>query len=310
MRKLSDTFIFQEVNKTTHIYDNLKNINFKFDLIDPSKLEDQLRIINRRFNYGLKQASIEAVNNGEILFIYPENSKLTKLMPIYLANVENKVCAVINLKLYATKDRMDNISIDPRTLFALIQAAYLHLQCQVNWKQLFMNTSIMKTSAMIYVKMFNKVLDKMFGINLNTIKSDKINYLIAKFFLIYIFGKEENDVTNNIALGCVFNKTDPNVIQSIEADSSSLECYNSLEMLIILLSKQEGLSKLNIRSFLENWFLMFGESTAFAMEYLPSLYEAVFSAMLSARINRDNMFEHLLANETASLYSELTRILR
>jgi hypothetical protein len=310
MRKLSDTFVFQESNKKLKILDEIKNVNFATDEVPYTRLEEPLNIINRRFNYGLKFPIYEYIEAGNIRFIYPERANISKLLPVYLANVDGKPTAVVNLRNYAFYDKNENLNIDPRTLFALMQSGFLNLKLNSEWNKISMNTTILRNTTAMYVRLFNKILDKMFGLNLNTIKCDKVNYLIGKFFLIYIMGKEDNDVTSNLALSAIFNKTEPNIVKSIENDTTMVDVYSSFQMLIVLLSKQEGMSKLTIRNFWENWFVMYGESTAFAMEFLPSLYEATFAAMVSARINKDSVFENLVGREMSAIYSEFTRILR
>jgi len=172
-----------------------------------------------------------------------------------------------------------------------------------------MNTEVLKSSMLIYTKLFSKVLDKMYGISLNKLNVDKINYCIAKFFLHYQMEKAESDTVNNMAYLACFNDSTKRTIMGCDM-SFDEDSYVDFKAFIKELSTLDGLSKLNMRAFLQEWMVLYGESTIIALEYYPLFCGMIFSSMLNGHVNKEFAIESVVAKETQQLYNELARILR
>ena len=173
-----------------------------------------------------------------------------------------------------------------------------------------MNSKINLLSAQIYSKLFNKILDKQFGINFNPLVSDQVNFTLAKFFLLYVLEKQDNDITNNIAYNCIFNESSKNSILSANNDFDPV-WYQSFDGFIGGLAETfDMLSKVDIRSILSNFMIMYGESAIYSLEYYPTLLESIFHAIIfGSRICRDQMFDSVVGKETNQLHVEVSRLL-
>lgn len=308
MKSITETFVFNEMNSKLKIIENIKLINFNTDTVSQESMEEYIKLIQRRMNFAMKNKVLEDYNIGDIVIVYPEIAKLPKLMPVFIAKVGGKARAVLNIKHYSTKDKAGNINVDTRTLFALMQSATILLDFYNEWNKYSNSVTICRLSTQIYVKLFNKILDKLYGVNLDIIKSDKINYIIAKFFLINIMGKTDNDTTRNIAYSVCKTATKA-IIEGVDS-SFPTEYFKDFNYFIEGLSKIDGLQKLNTRVFWEQWMLLYGESTIYSTEFYPSLTESIFSAMLSARINKEHVFESLIPSEILNLYNEIARLMK
>lgn len=311
MKTLSKTYLFSKT-KAEQFQNDVKQLDFLgSDRINIADIEDDLKLINKRYSYAMKLKVIDAVEKGKIIPIYP-NINMTKLIPIFLVKNSqiNDISAILNLKLYGLKDRNGVFSMETKKMYALLECAYIERELMINQNAFIMNTKIMMLSTQIYVKLFNKVLDKMFGVNLSADVSDQINYLIGKFFLINIIERPENDTLDNIAFSACFNDPNKQRILALN-DEFDRTNFNSLEEFITGLSDQFNiLTNLNLRSFLNNFMTMFGETSAFAIECYPNLLENIFlGAVFGCRINKDFMFDSVVGKETNSLHSELSRLI-
>lgn len=313
MKQLTNTFLYNHT-KVNNFVSELKKIDFDKETVDIKDLEDNLKIINRRFVYSLKIQSLLSLEKNQTLLLFPENS-LTKLIPVFLKGnnkAEGGVSAVINLRLYATRDKLGNYNINNRTLYGLLESAYIARQIHSKWSTFEYNTTIMKYSTIIYVKLMNKILDKKFGINLAPMQSDQINYVLGKFFLLNIIEKKEGDIVNNIAYSTIFNDTNKQNI--IDCDSNfSNDAYTDLDIFFRNLRENfDILGNLNIRQFIMDWMTMFGEASLFAIEYYPIMLQSVFcGAVIGCNLTaKDSVFDNVVGREALKLHTEISKLLK
>lgn len=310
MKNLSETFLFNKTN-TVNFINEVKRINFASDLVKISDLDEQTKIIERRFRFSLLMNVLNAYRKGEIFPLYSENVNITRLIPIFqIAGSNGKPIGIVNIKPFSSKNG-NNYNIDNKQLYALLECNYINLKIRENLNLFLMNQTILRLSTIIYAKLMNKVLDKMFGINLIPERASQINYCLGKFFLLYIIGKKPSQEVNNIAYSASFTNGDKNLIMNSDAQFTE-NAYNDFEEFFNNLTNNfVGLNKLTIRSFLDNWMIMFGENTVFSVEHFPTmLTNVICGAIFTARINRDVVFENVVGKETNNLHTEICRILK
>jgi len=310
MRKISDTYLFTS-SGLKNFTENVKMINWSTERVSPISLEDNLKIISRRFNFPLKTVVIESYEKSKLVTIYPYNTQLTKLIPIFLTKQEGEIRAIINLSLYGNKNKNEEIIIDNRRLYALLEGAYIYKSIYEKPNYVLSNMMILNLSTQIYVKMMNKVLDKMFGINLIVLKSDQINYLLAKFFLSYVMEKADGDVVNSIAYACCFNDSPKINVESIMQDFDETVFSSLPEFFRELSEKFDLLHNLTIRKFLDNYMIMYGEYSVFSIECYYSFLQTIFAGgVIGARFGKDYMIEKVVGRESLKLHNEISRLLR
>jgi hypothetical protein len=313
VKGLTNTYLFKKLSPLKNFSDTVKKLNYDEITINPETLEDNIKIINRRFNFGLKNDVIKDFQEGNIKAIFPPLNNLPQIVPVFLKsdkNTQRGFAAIVNFRLYGTKDRNDNYNIENKVLYALLEDAYINYRMYESWNTFYMNQGIVKFSVPVYVKLMNKVLDKLYGLNFNPLKSDEINYVLGKFFLINVLQKPDNDETNNIAYNNIFNDTTKQMIVNCDADFSN-DAYLSLDTFFENLARNfDTLSNLNLRIFLQNWMTMYGSPSVLAIEYYPSLLEMVFSSCIfGARINKDTLIDSVVGKDTLKLHSEISKVL-
>jgi len=311
VRNLSETFLFNKTN-TANFINEVKKIDFANDLVRISELEEQVKVIERRFRYSLLNNVISAYEKGEIFPLYSEAVNITRLVPIFqIAGSNGRPVGVVNIRPYSTRDKNGNYNIDNRQLYALLECNYINLKIRESENSFTMNQTIAKLSTIIYVKLVNKVLDKMFGINLIPDRADQINYCVGKFFQLYVLGKKQSESVDNVAYSATFNNTDRNLVMNADSQFTD-DAYTHFDAFIENLATNFiGLNKLNIRSFLDNWMIMFGENSVFSIEHFPTmLTNVICGAIFSARINRDSVFENVVGREVNNLHTEICRVLK
>lgn len=307
MKKLSDSSLFKEMLAGPKLTKNIQGINLDRDRIPLANLSEQLNTINKKMNFSTKGQVFSYLNNGSIvLFNNPEVS-----LPKYLATFgkmgQNGLISVVDLSKYAVV-RENSIDVFPRTLYGLLQNAMVLLELSNNWNKYTMNIDFIKNSAISYSKLVGKVLDKTFAINIEPVKSDLIHFYLAKFFLINMCEKSNNETTNNIAYKSCFNGTKLEMILEEEKQFDE-NVYESIFNLFLNLKKLNGLENLKIRSFVENWVRMYGEGTILALDYLPAFVGMIFSVAIGAGLHKDHLIDSVSSRSNAKMLFDFGKLI-
>jgi len=315
LKGLGDTYLFRKDEKVGKTFrENVKKIDWEKDLVSAEYFKNEIDIINRRYRFTLKQQVINAYENNEIVCVYPNYVKLTRLVPIFLIKgkfIKDDITSVVNLEtIGATKSKQDEIKVDNKKLYGYLECAYISRELQKVERRFTTNSKIKKLSTVCYVKLMRKVLDKLYAVNLLPEKSDRISYLLAKFFLLYVLEQPENDSTNDIAYACTSGSTPKSVMLSTDLDFDKKN-YESLEKFFEALSDYfDVLKKLNLRAFVLEYMNLFGEDSTFAMENYQRLLEVIItSCIFNIRGYRDQLVDSTINKDALDLYNEISRVL-
>jgi hypothetical protein len=310
MRRLTDTTIYKLLDKSNDLTGQIPNLAVPNNRLPLGDIQLNLEIIQRRFNYLLKNKVISDVQAGLVVPVFnPDTIDIPHFVPAVGMIEDNQAKTFVNLTNVARYGKNHEFDIDNRKLFALLQTGSLLREVSTNWNKIVMNATIMKTGAVIYAKMFSKILDRIFAINLNKQRSDIVNFVCAKFFLIYVLEKQPGDIVDSAAYLACYNDTTKLTVTAADQHFTD-DAYTSFESFISNLATLDGLSGLTQRVFLQNWMKMYGPPTAIGLEYFPFFLHTLFSAMINAHMNSENIIEPLVGKETITLYNEIGRIIR
>lgn len=114
-------------------------------------------------------------------------------------------------------------------------------------------------------------------------QNDAAYFLIAKFFLLYVLDKAESDTVDDYAHLIIKNHSSLEALKSFE--SISQINYSSLSSFLKTFGEAfyNGEPVLLI-NFETSWLMLFGDSTPFAIEYLPYLIHFLFAVMHGATL--------------------------
>lgn len=310
MKSLQKTFVYQMLNGSSKSLDK-KLLGFKNPTyeLDTTNIQIELDTIKRRFNYQMKNQIINFVESKKIVPIYNlDNLNIVDSIPVIGMVKEKKPVIYVNLTGQGRLSKDKIFSIDTRKLFALLQTGYILHQCSLKWTKVTTNATVIKHGSSIYANIFSKVLDKTNAISLNKIRLDQVRYLASKFFLINMMERENNETTNSIAYRNCVNGTTLGTIFDTDINFTD-DAYNSLDKFLLNLKTLDGLTDVNIRSYMENFIRMYGSSSVLALEYFPLFCHMIFSSMVNANINNQGIIEPMTAKDTGLMYVELARIL-
>jgi len=276
--------------------------------VQPDMIQVQLSTIQRRFKYSSKAKVLSAFDAGMIHLINDERMTVPSNIPSWLILKNRQIVGVANLSLYSKKTANTEIDIDPKKLYGLMQNAFITLSLYNNYNKMSNNATLIKNMAQAYSRMFIRCLDRLYSLSLEKIQADKAAYLVGKFFLLYIVGKTPNAGVNNIAKSCTLNDTPANILDSLE-DEFPMESYDSLETFIKDLGQTvPTLQYVTIRSLLETWTRLYGDSSLLALESLTFFFTTCFSSHVSAGLNNETLIQNMVSRQVQTAFGEFFRL--
>lgn len=314
MKSITTCSLYKIQDSVTKLTERMLSYNEITDKVSESAIEEHIQIIKKRYTFPLKVKTINTYQNGKIVFAYNKSkAPIPSYIPCYLM-VDPKTktpIAVSNVTLLSTLNQeRTNLNINTRQLYTLMQTATITLGCLNNWNAITMNQNINKTGADIYSKIFTKVLDRMFAVNLDVNKTDKIKFIAAKFFLINILEKTNEGNINTVANACTSGTASLNTLLSF-GQQFPKECFSSFDKFIETLSEQvDGLGELNLRNYLDNYMRMYGVSALLALEYFPAFVHMISAMIIGANLNAEHIIENLIGKIADKFMVELSIILK
>lgn len=312
MRYLSDSALFNQIILNNKLKESLKVLNYNNDGVPQEMISDVINNIDKKFNNSTKSFVLEDYKNGFIKVIRNEENPLPRYLNTFGRMGNGKIEILVDVTNYSRKDVKNNeLVIFPSHLFSLLQGGSILYRLYTNWEKYTYNMNLIKSASLSYVYLVNKIFDKLYAVNIDPVKSDLINFIFAKFFLINHCDYKNLETINNIAYSCKFNETSLEyLLNSEERIMTETEGYRDFFKLFECLKNIEGMSSLKIRTFLDNWMRMYGEGTILALDYLPSFIAVLSSSSIGANIHKDYIIENTCGKYSSKVVLEFSKLSR
>lgn len=272
----------------------------------------------RLFNLG-------STNNGR--------SPIPAYMPFLAANARNRVKEQNNLvntpaaqdrAIFVNMYRIGNWTSDELRYTNLSAATDLYscletgviayrLTVQGMANKVFEDKSVIEYLTKIYTSMFAQTVIKTkvtFGGQ--DFQNDAASFIIARFFLLYVLKKVDNETTNDFAYLAIKNRTSIDALISYE--QTAMIDYSSLSNFLKTFGEAFFNDPIKLIEFENNWLKMYGEGMVFAIEYVPYflhfLFSAFHGAMLGGSIRLYNRIDELKKLGLPKLYNAVINALR
>lgn len=194
MRKFTESDIFEKMNTGNAIINQLQQA---IKAIDDSKIindriTDALNSMNRAYRDGLTTKVIEAVVKGDIRVLYlPPDKQFPAHIPFVRGKWAGRDCVLVNMTKYCVVERsetgeIESIKVDISKLYAMLVPAYMALKVINEGTVLSSETT--KTLALLWAKMFNKILMSQKIFVGNRERYEAFMYFAMRFFMVYYLG--------------------------------------------------------------------------------------------------------------------------
>jgi len=311
MRTFTESDIFEYLDKGNVLQNKMfKILSGESDVIIlNNKLESDIKSMLKIFKEPITLKTVNAINSGEILLVkLPIDVNLPECLPYIKHRKDNKKRIIVNVTKYVTevKDRETgdvDYSIDIKKLYSLCVPGYLYLK--LFDKAYTPSPDAMKISAIMWARMFNKVLIRTIGLTTNKERYEAFMYFGIKFFLKYYLNASDM-VVENISNGYLVNGKGY-LIDYMEnkVKDLNLDPYKSFSDFCATLFNNEvsnikGVKinnleeKINLSFYLRKFIDMYNISATMALSSYPFFIFTVFSAFNWANICNDRAFEDIV----------------
>lgn len=325
MRSFTQSDIFESLCKVAPLKTKMTAIldGKARPIILNQNLSGDLKTMQKLFKETVVLQAANAVQRGEIILVKltPEFN-LPDAIPFFKYKKNGQAKVIVNLTKYLIEtpdnDAGDIVyQMDPKKLCAMIVPAYVTLKCfDTESGAVGLPPDVLRYSAILWARMFNKVLIRAASINSSPDRYEAFMYLAIKFFLKYYMDADDA-LANDIADHFLKNgKT--YVIEYMEAkiEELNLHPYDSFvdfcttifnhEVSQIKGMKIGGINeKINVSFYLRNFKNMYQETAYLALASYPYFFWSLYGGYLKANICNDRSLEDILTFDK----KEMTKLL-
>lgn len=148
--------------------------------------------------------------------------------------------------------------------------------------KVFENKQVLEYLTKIYTNLFAQTMVKTktkFGSEFQT---DAAYFMIARFFLLYVLGKNDTSMTDDFAYTAITHRSSLEALKSFE--TNSMINYDSLTGFLKSFGETFFNEGIALAEFENNWVRMYGEGMVFAIEYVPYLLHYLFASLHGATL--------------------------
>jgi hypothetical protein len=312
LKKLTELHLFN-LTFATSLSDRVKDMtnevlttNFRVDTKD---IADQLAVIQRRFKFISKSKIIADLEQGVTIPIFDPKLAIPSFIPTWLVYRDQDISAISNFTIYGKRADDGTLDIDNKKVYGLLQSASTVMALFQNQNKISNNATIIKNCTHAYVRMFIRCLDRAYSLNLQKDTADRVAYLVGKFFQVCVMGRPDGESTRAIALQSVSNDTPHSLLTRLDEEFTGP--LDSLPGFIEALSQHfEVLRHLTLRTLVENWLRMYGDSTLLAIESFYYFLTTIFAAVTTSGLNNEVVINGLADKQIIAAHAEFFRLIK
>ena len=307
---LSDSFIYSMFNRSNEMQAKIVKALTDGARMDYSHVEEQIIQINKTRISPLAPAVVDAFMNNDIELKYVSTVKMTSAIPFILHKDSGKLKVTIFISSFA-KISKDGKSLDipMKSLYVLLEAAYLTLYLHKFNGRLQRNSVILNVLTKVYTEMILRILNKEYALSLDKELYDKVSFTISVFFLQTVA-----EISNpQTVISYASNNTkslDYDTLRLLYDDISNQGVTTFNDLISFISSLTTRMNGLTVRYVVERYLNTYGQSAILAIDYLPYMFFVVINTLLGGfLVTRPSIADIMKGTPQATkFYSELTKL--
>jgi hypothetical protein len=281
MRTLSQCPLFEEYGKTPgseQVKTTLAAMKNRSEFrVKPEDFKIQLLGIEK-FKYPLKDIVLNAVALNKIILTHAEKASYMPMagtFPYLLSRDADATRCYVHLTPLAS--RVERLS--SQRVYGLLESALISLTLTKAdaWSQFKNSSSGLANGARVYSDLIFRLLDSKHMVGIRKEDTDKSLYVLNRFYLQFICSVSD-EIAADLAASILRFKTSRSEIEVVDSYIKP-DSFDSFKNAVRLLSVAvPTLASANHYSVITDWTKRYGESTLFAVEYLPYFIYMLISA--------------------------------
>lgn len=308
---ISDSFIFSMLNQNSTIVMTAQKALEKGTIVTPEQIEEQLIQIKKTQISPIWDRVIRAFENKQIILVYSSEVKVTSAIPFLITRTGNGLCAYVYITNF-TGMAADKKSYDIpyKTLYVLMEGAYLSLG-YVGKKEYFVrNTGLMKICMNMFTQMYMRLLNKEFALTLDPILSNNTTFLIAKYFVMNVWGMTNSEMATGYAIGACL-EPDRSAIREVDMIYDDVDPKDLVGLTNLLHKASDRMAPLTLRYLMERWINTYKQGGLLAMDCLPYLFFTIENLLLGTFVVNQTILRDIMRSvpTVRNFYAEITKAL-
>jgi hypothetical protein len=309
---LSDSYVYGLFNTGNEIQTRIIKGLQNGILLDSSYIQEQLIQIQKTRISPISDKVLDAYRSGLVRLVYVKNYKMTKSLPFILHKTnDGKVKASIFVSNYATLNREEDALVIPmKSLYILMESAYIGLYMQLNKNIIQRNTTVMRVCNYVYTQMFMRILNKEYALSLDNNLHDKVSYTVSRFFLETVWGVQNESLIYTYAAGTSLNP-DHGALKILHEEYSMAGIHNLTDLFEFMKKQFPRMQTLTLRYFVERYINTYNGTAILAIDYLPYVFFVIINMLLGGFLVNQGSLNDII-KETPMInkfYPELTKII-
>jgi hypothetical protein len=330
MRSVIDSDVYQKaLNKNNSVNSKIAALVMgkSHSVILNGELESDFDTMIKVFKSPVTIEIVNAIHNNQMdLFTTDLASKFPSCMPFVKYSKGGEAKVAVDLSAYATEKKDSDsgkieYKIDAKKLYVLCLPAYLTLKL-FDKNTVLPPVTISKT-ALMWAKMFNKILNRTIGLTLNKERYEAYMYFAMKFYMIYILNCPQAVVDS---VTKAYLKNDKGYLINFMEDrinTKKIDFYGSFETFCHTLFDNEisnikgvrvnNLSEeMNYKFYMQKFIETYRFQSLLSLSSFPYFLFVLIASYNYSDIVSDRAFEDIVLEDSkdlpsvlASLYKEL-----
>lgn len=307
---LSDSYIYQELNKSSKTSTTIINAIKTGVALDSSFIQEQIIQCRRSRLSPLVDTVLSAYDKGKIRLIYNKNYRVSTALPFVVMNVKGNYAVYIFISDFSSLSKdSSTLMLEMKKLYTLMEAAYIGLLYYSRPDKFTRSTALIKIFASIYAAMSLRIYNKEFSLSLDKDIYDKVNYTMARFEIERIHGITNQSLIESYAIGCCNNPSQ--VVMRLVGQEYTSAAISSIKDVIHFTSTlNPKMERLNFRYYFERWISTYGTGATMGIDSFPYFYYILINAILgSFLVNVPTMSEIVKNTKGINVfYPEISKI--
>lgn len=316
MKSITDTESFKIAEGEAHILSLTSQLAVPENVVQREQIQQDLTWFERRYREPMKNDVLAALADKRVVLLYNKEDgiKMPRFFPMWtMAGPYGTPVTYVNLSHFATlvKDSPDNeLTIIRGRLYGLLHAATV-LHAMVTRPERFVSSAkLLQNLAVVYSRFVGQVVDRQYGLGSQPQVMDQVAYAIAKFFLIGMMDKQDDERVSKMAEHAVVKGTTRVALDN--ADNHFAGSYKSLSTFLEAMQsfsprfKDDLNSRLVMRE-ITRWYTIMGWLGADSPHYF--VMNMLF-ALNQSGLNNDARLENIVGKEGGAAYMEIVRLMK
>lgn len=317
---MADSFIYGMFNTSGEVQTKIQKGLLIGKPVPEEFFGEQIMQIERLRFSPIYQKVLYAFREGAIRILDTPDIKMTKSLPFIVhkntRTLTGKaggpdVIATIFISSFGKVDFIAKTSdIAAKSLYVLLEAAYIGRELQVNARAMRRNTMLMKICNDAYTSMAMRILNRDYALSLDVATHDQVAYMMSRFFLEKVWECENEEVVERYALMVTTSK-DPEVVASASEAYTAANISSIVDLFELMKTTFVRMSAATVRFYVERHINTYGGSAIMAIDYLPYVFFVISNILIGGFLVNQSSLNDIIREikDVRKYYGELVKLM-